>query len=339
MLKQSLTISALCLVLASCSGGKDKAAAQAADDEVPQVEVGLAQRQDVEHTRQYTATIEAENTNNIAPQTANRITTIAVREGDRVHRGQVLVTLDHSNIDQSRVRLDNAQREYDRARQLLDIGSGTQQQVDQLKTELDAARSQYNNLRENAVLTSPISGVVTARNYDPGDMTGQLPVLSIGQLSPTVKAIINVSETDLAQVHKGQEVTLTFDAFPDETFKARITRLYPQVDASTRTFPAEVAVNNPGERILPGMFGRVNITLNTTPSTVVPDRAVVKQLGSGHHFIYIYRGGKVEYKNVQLGERVGTVYEVLSGVEPGDTVIITGQSRLQDGTQAQILTK
>lgn len=340
----------LAVALTACSGGKDKGpAAMGAEDETPKVETDVAFVDEVTHQRQYTATIEAENVNNISPQQANRITDIRVQPGDRVTKGQVLVTLDHANIDQAQTRLaaaqtrlNSAQREYDRARQLLTIGSGTQQTVDQMKTELDAARSdvdnirsQIANLRENAQLVSPITGVVTARNYDPGDMTGSQPVLSIGQLTPTVKAMINISETDMAQVRKGQPVTLTFDAFPGETFNATITRLYPQVDANTRTFPAEVAVSNASGKILPGMFGRVAITLERRQSIVVPDRAVVKQTGSGQHYVFTYSGGRVHYKNVELGERTGTLYEIVSGLQDGDTVVITGQSRLADGKQVE----
>ena len=146
----------------------------------------------------YTATVEADNSNNIAPSSPNRIKTINVEVGDRVSRGQVLVTLDRANIDQLKVNLDDAQREYNRAKKLLEIGAGTQQAVDQLLTKLEATRTQYKNLLENTVLTSPISGVVTARNYDPGDMTGNLPVLTVGQITPIVKVMIHPAEADLS---------------------------------------------------------------------------------------------------------------------------------------------
>ena len=90
---------------------------------------------------------------------------------------------------------------------------------------------------DNTQLVSPISGVVTARNYDPGDMTGSDPVLTIGQITPAVKLMINVNETDLSVVKNGMSVDVLFDAYADEQFSGRITRVSPAVDVNTRTFP------------------------------------------------------------------------------------------------------
>ena len=229
-----LILAATAMTVAGCSKQDDNATTVV--EELPIVELGVAKSMPVAQIKSYTATVEADNTNNIAPSQPNRIKTISVEVGDRVRRGQTLVTLDRAGIDQLKLNLDDAQREYDRAAKLLEIGAGTQQQVDQLKTKLDATRSQYENLLENTVLTSPISGVVTARNYDPGDMTGQQPVLTVGQLSPIVKVMINVSENDMRLIGRGMAVDITFDAFPGEEFSGKISRVYPTVDPATRTF-------------------------------------------------------------------------------------------------------
>lgn len=328
------------LMMCGCSKSDNKTETHIkADAELPIVEVGVAYMKPVDQMKVYTANVEAENINNIAPAMSNRIKEIRVDVGDRVKRGQVLVVLDSSNADQLRVRLENAEREYQRAVKLLEIGAGTQQSVDQLKTELDAAKTQYDNTMENTVLVSPINGVVTARNYDPGDMTGQQPVVTVGQLSPKVKAMINVTENDIALIKRGMPVSVSFDAFPGEEFDATISRLTPAVDVSTRTFEAQVDIPNASERILPGMFGRVSVNLGTQDNVVVPDRAVVKQTGSGNRYVYVYHNGKVSFNKVELGQRLGDSYELISGVENGDTVVITGQTRLADGVPVEILKK
>lgn len=330
-----LILAATAMAVGSCSKTDDNAAVVA--EELPIVELGVATRMAVPQTKTYTATVEADNTNNISPAQPNRIKTISVEVGDRVRRGQTLVTLDRANIDQLKLNLDDAQREYDRAARLLEIGAGTQQQVDQLKTKLDATRSQYDNLLENTVLTSPISGVVTARNYDPGDMTGNQPVLTVGQLSPIVKVMINVSENDMRFVKQGMPVDVTFDAFPGDDFQGKISRIYPTVDPATRTFQAEIDITNPGEKILPGMFARVGINLGDVENVVVPDRAVVKQSGSGNKYVYVYNpDGTVSYNKVELGQRLDTNYELISGVEAGDSVVIAGQTRLADGVKVEV---
>lgn len=321
-------------MLASC--GKKEQAAAVATEELPIVTVDVAHRIDVPQNKVYTANVEAENINNIAPATPNRIKSINVEVGDRVRKGQVLVELDKSNIDQLRINLEQIEREYNRAVQLLQIGTGTQQAVDQLKAQLDAAKSQYDNLLENTVLRSPITGVVTARNYDPGDMTGSLPVLTVGQLAPVVKVMINVSENDLATLRQGQPVDVTFDAYPGETFSGKVQRIYPTVDTATRTFEVEVRIANATEKLKPGMFARVSIDLGTQQNVVVPDRAVVKQTGSGNKYVYVLKGNTVSYNRVDLGQRLDNAYELLSGIEDGDTVVITGQTRLADGVKVEV---
>lgn len=330
-----LTAAGAMISLAAC-GKKDETHFEAAE-ELPKVEINVVSAREVPQVNDYTATVEADNINNIAPSTPNRIKTIAVEVGDRVRKGQTLVTLDKANSDQLKINLDQIEREYDRAVKLLEIGAGTQQSVDQLKAQLDAARTQYANVIENTVLLSPINGVVTARNYDPGDMTGNLPVLTVGQLSPVVKVIVNVTENDLSKIRAGIPVTVRFDAFPDEALDGKISRIYPTVDSSTRTFQTEIVIPNSAERILPGMFARVSIDLGSRNNVVVPDRAIVKQTGSGNRYVYVYHNGSVSYERVELGRRLGDAYELLSGVNSGDTVVISGQTRLADGTEVEIV--
>ena len=175
----SVSVLLMASALGSCSGGKEKQQVTKNQDETPKVEIEQVFSQEVPQTVEYTATVEAYKTNNISASAPNRIKKILVDVGSQVRQGQSVAVLDNAGAEQMKVRLDNAEREYNRAVKLLEIGGGTQQTVDQLKTELDAQRRQYANMMENTVLVSPISGVVTARNYDPGDMTGSLPILTI----------------------------------------------------------------------------------------------------------------------------------------------------------------
>jgi RND family efflux transporter MFP subunit len=334
MKSQYLYIAAMTTLLWSCSSSETK---EDSAEQLPRIEVDVAHNRNVAQVKTYTANVEADNINNISPSSPNRIKTITVEVGDRVRKGQTLATLDPVNINQTKLNLEQTKREYDRAVTLLEIGAGTQQTVEQLKTQLDVAQTQYNNLLENAVLTSPINGVVTERNYDPGDMSSSLPILTVGQLSPIVKVMINVSENDLTLVRAGMPVDVTFDAFHGETFNGKIERIHPTVDTATRTFSVEVQISNRDERILPGMFARVEINLGNKDNVVVPDRAIVKQTGSGNRYVYVYRNGIVSYHKVELGQRLDDAYELLSGINDGDTVVIAGQTKLADGVKAEIV--
>lgn len=334
-----IILSAAAALLATACGKKEEDKKADAMDVLPLVEVETVHVAAVDQIHEYTANVDAYKSNNISPATSNRIKTITVDMGDHVRRGQVLVTMDNSEAARLKVNLDQIQREYNRATQLLKIGSGTQAQVDQLKAQLDASRTQYNNVIENTVLRSPVSGVVTARNFDPGDVTAGQPVLTIGQITPDVKIIINVTEADRAKFHAGMPVDVTFDAFPGESYAAKVSRIYPAVDPQTRTFQAEVLIPNKGEKFFPGMFARVSVNHGTQENVVVSDRAVVKQTGSGNRYVYVLRGDKVSFNKVELGTRTDSGYEIISGVADGDTVVVAGQSRLADGVRVQLNTK
>lgn len=329
------------LAATSCSKTdkqQDATSARQAQEELPKVEIEQVFNQQVPQMAEYTATVDAFKTNNISSSTPNRIKSILVDVGSKVGKGQRVAVLDNVNIDQLKVRLDNAEREYNRAVKLLEIGSGTQQAVDQLKTEVDAQRRQYANLVENTVLVSPIAGVVTARNYDPGDMTGALPILTIEQLRP-VKVMVNVSENQYPLLKNGMKVDIRADVYPDEIFTGTVHLIHPTIDASTRTFTVEITIDNADEKIRPGMFARVSMNFGTSEHVVVPDRAVVKQSGSGNKYVYVYdpSTSTVTYNQVQLGQRVDNSYEVISGVPADAYVVITGQTRLADGVKVEVI--
>ena len=303
-LNRYIVPAAVMIVLTGCNGKEEKKEA-APVDEKPRVEVMLVNAGDVAQEGTYTATVEAFKTNNISSSTPNR--------------------------------LDNARVELDRAKKLLAIGAGTQQTVDQLQAEVDAQARQYANMVENTVLTSPISGVVTARNYDPGDMTGQLPILTIEQVQP-VKVIVNISENEYSKIRKNMPVAITLDTYPDAEFTGRVHIISPTVDPATRTFSVEILIDNPGDKVLPGMFARVNLGFGSENRVVVPDRAVVKMVGSGNKYVYVLKAdGTVSYNRVELGRRMGESYEVISGVADGDKVVVAGQSRLADGVAVEVI--
>ena len=335
-------------LLSACSGS-DKKEKEGEEEKKPLVKVETVNEREVIQDGVYTATAEPDLINNISSQSPNRIKEIFVDEGFRVSKGQRIAVLDDVNthsyemqVANAKANLENVKLNYDRAVELLKIGGGTQQNVDQLQLQLTNAQNALataertlRNVRENTVLTSPISGVVTARNYDPGDMTGSLPIVTVARVQP-MKIVINVSESELSKVNKGMPAKITFDSFPNEEFSGTVTMVSPTVDVNSRTFGVEVTMPNSDSRILPGMFGRVTLNLGVATHVVVPDLAVVKQPGSGNHYVYVYKDGKVSYNKVELGQRLGDAYELLSGVESGSQVVISGQAKLADGAAVEV---
>ena len=340
----------LTMILASCAGGGDKKQDNK-EEELPVVKTVTISDRDVNQIGNYTATVEPELINNITASTPNRIKKILVDEGMKVAAGQTLVIMDDVNnssyelqLSNAKANLRNVETDYKRVQELYKIGGGTKQQVDQMETQLINARNAVaaaertlRNVRENTVLKSPISGVVTARNYDPGDMSGALPILTVARIQP-VKIVINISEDELSKVKRGMPAIVTFDTYGDEIFNGMITMVSPTVDAASKTFGAEITVKNTDGRILPGMFGRVQLSLGNARRVVVPDLAVVKQQGSGNHYVYVLNpDGTVSYNKVELGQRLGDSYELISGVEPGSEVVVSGQTKLANGKKVKVV--
>ena len=306
----------------------------------PVVSVVTAQAEDVEINNTYTSNIEPYATNNIVSQTAGRIVSINAEVGSQVRKGQVLAKMDDVNLTKTRLQIVNDSTELARLTELYNIGAVSQADYDLAKLSLNLTKKTYYNLAENTYLRSPINGVVTARNYDKGDMYSMAqPIFVVEQIVP-VKMLINVSESLFTQVHKGMEFDIDVEAYPGETFKGKVNLIYPTVSATTHTFPVEVVCQNNDQRLRPGMFARVTATFGVNHHVVVPDQAVVKQQGSGEHFIYVLQpDNTVKYTLVEVGKRLGNKYEIISGINEGDQIVTEGQVRLKDGIAVQLKTE
>lgn len=320
------------VVMFSCTSEKKQ---EVKVDEKPLVRLETVKTQEVEQIQEFTATVEANVVNNIAPSMSLRINDILVEVGDHVRKGQVLAQMDKANLLQSQTQLENIQLEYDRAFELYKVGGASKQSLDAQKTQLDVAKTAYENLKENTRLVSPIDGIVTARNYDSGDMIGGEPVVTIEQMSP-VKLLVNVSESFYTRVKKGMDVNVKVEVYGDEIFHGKVSLIYPTVDPQTRSFPVEIKLPNKDLKVRPGMFARVTMNFGTQNHVVAPDLSIIKQAGSGDRYIYVYKNGKVSYNKVLLGRRMDDKYEIISGVSDGDQVVVAGQSRLTNGAEVSV---
>ena len=162
------------------------------------------------------------------------------------------------------------------------------------------------------------------------------PLFTVEQIVP-VKLLVAISESDYSKVKKGDKVEVVADALTGKVFSGKIRKIYPTIDPATRTFTAEVVVNNPKRELRPGMFARVTVNFGVNNNVVIPDIAVVKQQGSGERFVYVLNeDGTVTYQKIVLGRRMGAEYEVLEGLSDGATVVTGGQIRLKDGIKVAV---
>ena len=327
------------LAAVACGNSNKKTAGQpmSAEDMIPTVAVTEVSVREVPQEETYTSTIQAYVKNNIAPQSAGRISRILVDIGDFVKAGQVVAEMDPTQLAQVELQMINNEVEYNRLKGLYEAGGLSKSDLDAVEMAYKVSKTQYENLKENATLVSPVSGVITARNYDAGDMYAMsAPIYTVEQIVP-VKLLIGISESDYSKVKKGDSVVITADALPGKTFYGKIRKIYPTVDPATRTFTVEVVVDNNYSTLRPGMFARATVRFGVNNSVVIPDVAVVKQQGSGERFVYILNeDGTVTYQKVILGRRMGAEYEVLEGVGDGAKVVTGGQIRLKDGVKVNV---
>lgn len=330
-----MLVLALCLGFSSCK--KTAKTDTNVANEIPNIRVQSATERNVEQTSEITATVEPQDKNSIAPSTPGRIRQILVEVGQHVSKGQKLVQMDVANLSNLETQIENVKRTYKRTQELFNVGGASQQDLENAKLQLDIAQTNLKNMTENTFLLSPISGVVTERNYYNGDMySGQKPVLVIMNINP-VKIMINVSESNYSNVKLGMPINIKFDVFQNAKFQGKVSLIYPTIDERSRTFPVEIRLNNNNNKIRPGMFARVSLEFGKVKRIVVPDQSIIKQSGSGARFVYVYNEGKVQYKPVEIGRRIDSDYEIISGVSEGDQVVVAGQSKLVDGASAKLV--
>ena len=322
------------MIMLGCSKKQD--AATANKEEISNVKVEVATSSEIDQVYEFSSTIDAEVKNYISSAGGTRIERIMVEVGDRVRKGQQLVKMESTNLMTTMAQLENLKTELDRMKALYASGGVSKQQLDQLQVQYDVAKKSADNLKENIYLTSPIDGVVTMRNFDNGDVAATQPILQVMKINP-VKVKINVSESFYTKVKVGMQVKLNTEIFEGEDFFGKISLIYPTIDPATRTFTCEIKINNVNNKLKPGMFGRVELNLGKANTILVSDKAVIKQSGSNDRFVYIEKDGVVEYREVETGRRLGDKFEIIKGVSEGDNVVITGQSKLLDGSKVKVI--
>ena len=336
---RTFIIAGAVVLVASCgnNGKKTETAATVVEEVAPSVAVAQVFEREVPQMATYTSTVQANVKNNIAPQSGNRIKEIKADIGDFVKKGQVLAKMDRIQLQQAELQMKNNEIEYNRLKGLYEVGALSKSDLDAIELAYKVSKTSYENLLENSVLRSPVEGVITARNYDEGDMyTMTAPLFVVEQIIP-VKLLVAISESDYSKVHKGDEVEIVADALADKVFTGKINKIYPTIDPATRTFTVEILVSNPKKELRPGMFTRVTVKFGVNNNVVIPDVAVVKQQGSGERFVYVLNeDGTVTYQKVVLGRRMGTEYEVLEGLSNGATIVTGGQIRLKDGIKVAV---
>lgn len=321
------------IIMTGCSKTDSKGSQE---DEAIKVKVEKVSLEEIDQIYEFATTVDAAVKNFITSAGGTRIEKIWVEIGQRVVKGQKLVTMENTNLATANAQLDNMKLEVSRMEALFESGGISKQQLDQLKTQYDVAKRNIDNLERNITLTSPISGVITMRNFDNGDVAGAQPILQVMQISP-VKLKFNINESFYTKVKLGMNVKAKVEVFENDEFGGRISLIAPTIDPLTRTFMVEAEFSNGNQKLRPGMFGRVELNLGKAKKVIIPDKSIIKQSGTNNKYVFIEKNGVVEYRKVELGRRMGENYELLEGVSDGENVVVSGQTRLLDGKKVVVV--
>lgn len=347
MKKISIAMMALLSIAAvACKGKKEQTDAETAQGGKREVvKVLPLESRKIAHSVEHTANIMAFEEVHMAPASPGRIENIFVEVGSRVGAGTLLVQMDRTQLHQAEVQLRTLETDFHRLDTLQKTGSVSRQQFDQIKAQYEIARNNVDFLRQNTALKAPFSGLISGKYFEAGEMfsgapntqAGKAAVVSLVQIDK-VKAMVSVSEKYFPFIKIGMPVNITLDLYPGKTVAAKVFRIHPTLDMLSRTFTVEVEINNASGELRPGMFARVNFDLEEVEAFVIPAIAVLKMQGSNVRYLFVAENGKARRVDVTIGKRFDDFVEVISeGVKPGDNIIISGQARLLDGTEIEIL--
>ncbi len=290
-----------------------------------------------------TTTLAAEEEAVVVARSQGIIEAIFVEEGDRVKAGQALAQIETERLKleelRTRTQLQSLKRAYERAEQLHERRMVSNDEFDRARfdyerEEANLALQEY-ALRE-ATIRAPIDGVITRRQIKVGYTLNQnAPAFEMKQTT-NIEATLNIPEREIGRIATGQLVRVRVDSLPKDEFTGVIERVAPEVDATSGTFRATVALANQAGTLKPGMFARVDVLVDKRDNVaLVAQEAVVVQRNRSH--VFVVRDDKAVQQSVVTGYSSAGNVEIREGLREGDEVILTGRSGLRDGAPVRVV--
>ena len=323
----------------ACNSNQKTTTEEATTESAVAVKSCVAEVMTIDLKETYPSEILPYKENDITPAAQGlHIDQIKFDVGDRVKEGQVVATLNRTSLKQLEINLATIEDSYNRMKPVHEAGGISDQQIIELENTLNLQKEMVEQMRKNSEIKSPISGVVTARNYENGDLFAGMPILHIMQINK-LKVMANVSEQFYPNVKVGQPVEIHVDIFPGEVFEGKVSRINPSLDAATRTFGVEVTIPNTNERLRPGMYARATFNMGQREAVMIDDIAVQKQAGSSERYVYVVKDGVANYRLVDDGRKIDGKVEIRKGLEAGEEVATTSFVRLMDGKAVEVVSE
>lgn len=287
------------------------------------------------------STIEAELQVTVHAESTGRVTSLTLEEGDEVSEGDVLARIRRDaqslGFERAETNFGDAEREFERVKKLYEQGIASQSEYDQAKSKVDGAKLDVRDRQRdlsNTVVKAPFSGMVTRRFVDPGGfVTNGAQIFEITDFK-TLVARVYVPEKELDRIAVGQPADIVGKAAKNRQGVGEVKRIAPVVDATTGTVKVTIglpdALAGGATGFLPGMYAEVTLTTEVHADVpIVPKPALVHE--DEQTFVFVANGDRAKKQLIEVGLADDDFVEVVSGLSPGDAIIVAGHAGLKDG--------
>ncbi|MCQ2973438.1 MAG: efflux RND transporter periplasmic adaptor subunit [Bacteroidales bacterium] len=331
-LKYSVLAFAMALTLPSCSSSDSSKSGNVDSVKSEVVATKKLQSEDIVRVLTFSAVLEPYEKVSIAPALQGRIVNINAEVGDHVQKGQLLAKMDEAQYIQAKVNFENKKVDYNRIKVLNDSNNISKQTFDQTKAGIEVLESQLKNLETNTYLRAPFAGVISAKNYEPGELFGGQAIFELVQIY-NLKALIEIPETYFPLIKQGMKLNINSETYPGETFPATIEIVYPTIDSKSHTFSCKIKIPNAKGTLRPGMYVNTTLEMGHDRAIIAPYGAVQKQQGAEERFVFLNENGKAKRVVVKFGQRFDDNIEIIAPeIVDGVEMVIQGGQKLHEGT-------
>ena len=316
----------------------------------PSVEVAQVEVMKLTDDTQAVGSLRSRQSVVLRPEISGRITQLNFKDGERVHKGQLLVQFDDqlplAQVKQSRAELSIALANHKRNQDLAAQNFISQRTVDESAANLEVSQAKLALSEATAArlkILAPFDGVTGIRTVNPGDyLKDGADIVNVEDLD-AVFVDFRLPERFLTKIKKGQKASVDLDALPGRKFFAVVQAIDPLIDANGRSVSVRACIDNRAMGLRPGMFARVTAVFGERErALVVPEEAIVPQ-GQRQFVIKVVDGVEKDSKisqrtEVKVGIRRPGRVEIIDGLSEGDVVIVAGQQRVQkDGSMVKVM--
>lgn len=286
-------------------------------------------------------TLKARETIMVTSQVAETVSAINFDDGMRVEAGQVLVEMtsaeEAAELQEERATVNEAARQVERLRPLVEQGAAAKSLIDQRRRELETSQARLKAIEsrlEDRIIRAPFGGVVGLRNVSVGALIQPGTQITTLDDDSVMKLDFTVPSNYLTDVKVGGPIIARARAFGDREFRGDISAIESQVDPVTRSVTVRALIPNDDLTLKPGLLMSVDILKNERQTLVVPEEALIPE--GKENFVFAVVDGKAEKKQVQVGARRPGDVEVLSGLEEGETIITHGNFMVRPGMTVNV---